>query len=451
MIGAGLSGLVTAYALERRGVRVITIEATESAGGVLRTHREDGFLVEAGANSALDNSVLLRRLIDELGLAGERVETAPAAANRYIVRHGKLVALPTSLPALVGSRLFSTRAKLRLLREPFVSRGAAADEETVAAFVRRRLGAELFHYAADPFVAGVYAGDPEALSMPAAFPRLHALEQTHGSLLRGQLAAARARKQQGETTGRPRSFSFRQGMQTLPEALARHLSHYIADATVIAIDRDSDGRFTLRTKSGGAPSATHARAVVIATPAFAASPLVAPFAPAAARALDAIAYAPVAIVATGHRRENVAHPLDGFGMLVPGCERRQILGTLFSSTLFDDRAPPGEVLLTTFVGGRRQPALVELEDGALNALVAQELAELLGARVPRWSRILRWPRAIPQYERGHRERVRAALEATASVPGLYLCGSWRDGVALGERVDSAYAIADEVAPFLRRL
>ena len=447
MVGAGLTGLVAAHALEQSGASVIVLEAAAKPGGVLGTHRDDGLLVETGANSVLDNTPLLARLFDELGIADERVDTAAAAAKRYIVREGKPVALPMTPPALLASSLFSARAKLRLLCEPFVPRAVAASEESIAAFVRRRLGTEFLDYAADPFVSGVYAGDPEAISFAAAFPRLHALEQAHGSLFRGQLANARARKRSGEPVGAPRSFSFRGGMQTLPDALARRLSHYTDRTEVVSIDRSAPGgAFTLRMFRDESPAELRARAVVVATPAYATARLV----PVAAHALAAIAYAPVAIVATAYRREDVAHALDGFGMLVPGREQRRILGALFSSTLFAGRAPDGEVLLTSFVGGRRQPALAALDDHALSATVAHELLDLLGARAQRWSSIVRWPRAIPQYALGHRERVRAALDATATVPGLYLCGSWRDGVAVGDRVVSGYAIADEVRGYLER-
>lgn len=435
--------------MHQRGFDIAVFETADRAGGVIGTYRDAGFLVETGANSALDNSPLLTRLLDELGIAGERVEVAPAAAKRYVVRGGRPVALPMSPPALLTSPLFSGRAKLRLLREPFVARAAAGREETVATFVRRRLGPEVLDYAVDPFVSGVYAGDPEKLSIAAAFPRLHALEQQHGSLIGGQFANARLRKRQGEPVDAPRSFSFRDGMQTLTDALARGLPHYRGRTEAVAIERRPDGGFTLRTMAGGALREVQARAVVLATPSYAAAPMIASIVPTAAQALEAIAYAPVAIVATAYRREDVAHALDGFGMLVPRRERRQILGTLFSSTLFAGRAAPGHVLLTTFAGGRTAPELVERDDEALAAIVVRELAALLGAGSPRWSRVIRWRHAIPQYELGHRERVARALDAAASVPGLYLCGSWRDGVAVGERVTSGYVVAEAVRAFLR--
>lgn len=451
VVGAGLTGLVAAHALEQRGVRVLVIDAGDRPGGAVGTLREQGYLVETGANSALDNTPLFARLLDELRIADQRVATSPAASRRFVVQRGKTVELPLSPPALLRSGLFSARAKLRLLREPFIARAAAGHEESIAAFVRRRLGEEILDYAIEPFVAGVYAGDPERLSIAAAFPRLHALEQAHGSLVRGQLASARQRKRQGAPMHAAGSFSFRSGMQTLPDALAGGLSSYRARTRVLAVERDRQRGFTLQTISDGVASVRQAAVVVLATPAYATAPLVATIAPAAAQPLAAIGYAPVAVVATAYRREDVAHTLDGFGMLVPRRERRQILGTLFSSALFADRAPHGEALLTTFVGGMRAPALVDRDDEVLEAIVARELAELLDARSPRWSRIVRWRRAIPQYELGHRERVDAVLRIVANVPGLYVGGSWRDGVAVGDRVTSGYAIADEVFEFLAKL
>jgi oxygen-dependent protoporphyrinogen oxidase len=413
------------------------------------TYRNDSYLVETGANSVLDTTPRIGQLLDELGIAGERVDASAAARKRYVVRHGRPMALPMSPPALLSSPLFSMRAKLRLLREPFVARAAAEDEESVAAFVRRRLGEEFLDYAVDPFVSGVYAGDPDALSMAAAFPRVHALEQTHGGLLRGQIASARAQKRRGEPMQATRSFSFRRGMQTLPEALSRRLAHYVPGCEAVSIEHEPARHWAVRSVGGQDAPGVSARAVVIAIPAWAAAPLIAPLAPAAARALAQIEHPSVAIVAAAYRRDGVTHALDGFGMLVPGREQRKILGTLFSSTLFADRAPDGEVLLTTFAGGRRQPSVAALDDAALASTVEQELAELLGARSPRWSRIIRWPRAIPQYELGHRERVAAVLRAVAQLPGLHLCGSWRDGVAVGDRIVAGYAVADDVAAYLR--
>ena len=194
----------------------------------------------------------------------------------------------------------------------------------------------------------------------------------------------------------------------------------------------------------------HARAMVIATPAPAAAALVAPLDADAARLLASIVHAPVAIVASAYRREDVAHALDGFGMLVPSREHRRILGTLFSSTLFDGRAPHGHALLTTFAGGRRNPDMVAQDDDTLSRIVDQELATLLGARRPLWNEIVRRTHAIPQYELGHHDRVQHIQRACARRPGLFFCGSWMEGVSIGDRITSAYATAQAVTDYLKK-
>jgi oxygen-dependent protoporphyrinogen oxidase len=445
VVGGGVSGLVAAYRLQQRGHRVAIVDANREAGGVIASHDVDGYLYETGANSTLDTTPLLNALFDDLAIRAERVEAADVAKNRYVVRAGRLQALPMSPPALLRTRAFTLRAKLRLLREPFIPRSAPDSEETIAAFVRRRLGNEFLDYAIDPFVSGVYAGDPERISVRAAFPRLFALEQAHGSLIRGQIAGARARRRNPETAkNTAKSFSFRGGMQTLPRALAGRLSHYLPGVEARAVAAVAEGK--LRVVAPG--FAVDARALVLAAPSHAAARLVEACLPEAARSLSAIEYAPVAVVASAYRREDVEHDLAGFGFLVPRVERRTVLGSLFSSSLFEGRAPAGHALFTTFVGGQREPAAVALDDAALANRAANELASLVGARVPLWSRIVRWPQAIPQYTIGHLDRIAAIDAASASMPGLFYCANWRGGVAVGDCVKSAHEVAERVHAYL---
>jgi oxygen-dependent protoporphyrinogen oxidase len=443
IVGAGLSGLVAANALRERGRKVVVVEAGARVGGVVGTRERDGFRYETGANSALDNSPALGELVDRLGLESARVYVGDQAKRRYVVRDGRPVPLPMSPPALLVSTLFPWRAKLRLLREPFVD--PVLQEESVAAFARRRLGDAILDYAVDPFVSGVHAGDPERLSLPAAFPRLRALEARHGSLLRGQARLAREAKRRGETPARPRSFGFRGGMQTLIDALVSRLAAPPRCGFEVAGVQRGDPGLRVTSRDG---RELEAAGVILALPADATARLVAPHAADAADALEAIPYAPVAVVVSTYRRQDVSHPLDGFGVLAPSRERRAILGTLFSSTLFDDRAPPGHVLLTTFVGGRRDPDALRLDDEALSARVSGELSSLLGAKRASWTAVVRWPRAIPQYELGHEARVQRALIAREALPGLFLCGSWHGGVALGDRVTHAESVARTVDDWL---
>mgnify|MGYP006276509765 CR=1 FL=1 len=446
VVGAGISGLTAAFKLQQRGCDVEILESGPRAGGVIGSVSRDGFLYELGPNSTLDTTPLINGLLSDLGIANERSNASAAANTRFIVRGGTLAALPTSPQAFLTTGAFSLGAKLRLLREPFIPPLPPEAEESIASFVRRRLGQEFLDYAIDPFVSGIYAGDPERISVPAAFPRLHALEQKFGSLIKGQIAGARERKRNAEkaknTAG---SFSFRGGMQTLTDALAARIRGLETGVAVTEISRNDDGNFVVRGTCGGEAVVKCARTVVIATPARHAAPMVRHLVPAAADALASIEYAPVAVAATAYRRSDIAHPLSGFGFLVPKCEHRSVLGSLFSSSMFDGRAPSDSVLLTTFIGGRRNPELPGQDDATITKLVHAEMVDLVGARqAPLWIQVTRWPQAIPQYDLGHLRRLSPVAAAESAIPGLHFCASYRGGVAVGDCIKAGHATAEAV-------
>jgi len=448
VVGAGVSGLAAAFGLRKRGHSVEVLEASPTAGGVIGTRRRDGFLFETGPNSTLDTTPLIRDLLRDVGVENERANANAIADTRYIVRDGALKPLPTSPGAFVTTRAFTLRAKLRLLREPFIAAAPPHVEESIADFVRRRLGDEFLDYAIDPFVAGIYAGDPERISVPAAFPRLHALEQQYGSLIKGQINGAKARRRNPEQAkNAAKSFSFKPGMQALTDALARAVGNVTTGVRVERMARN--GGYVVEGMRDGEAVTRRARAVVLAVPAYVAAPLVSTFAATASRELAAIEYAPVAIVVSAYRRADVADPLAGFGFLVPRKEARAMLGTLFSSSMFDGRAPADSVLLTTFVGGRRNPDRAALPEAELTRLVATELASLVGAHAkPLWTEVVRWQRAIPQYDLGHLQRLHAIDAAEIALPGLRFCANYRGGVSVGDCIKSAHATADALHTFL---
>ncbi|HET9024548.1 MAG TPA: protoporphyrinogen oxidase [Burkholderiaceae bacterium] len=451
VIGAGLSGLVTAYRAKRAGLGVAVFEAGSRPGGVIGSERRAGALFERGPNSGLDTTPLINAMLDDLGIRGERVDGSAESSRRYVVRGGRLVALPMSPGAFLRTPLFSFGAKLRLFAEPFIGRASPDVEESIAQFVRRRLGQEFLDYAIEPFVAGIYAGDPAILSVPAAFPRLHALEQQYGGLIKGAILGARQRKKSAEKgKNAASSFSFREGMQTLTDALARAVGHVDCEVKVRRVERRPDGLFTVSGERFGMVFERQARAVVVATPAYAAASIVQSIAPAAAQALSEIPYPPVTVVASAYKRREILHPLDGFGFLAPAKERPAVLGTLFSSTMFENRAPSEIAVLTTFVGGRRNPELATAGDAEVRAAVQSELARLLGAAAePMWSEITRWARAIPQYTMGHLQRIARAEEAERAAPGLYFCANYRGGVSIGDCVKAGHATAERVASQLQ--
>jgi len=449
ILGAGVTGLSAAWRLQRAGFAPVVFERSSRAGGVIRAVRSDGWLHELGPNSLLEGSPEIAAFIDELGLGARRVYAADAAKQRYIVRAGRLVAVPTSPVSFLTTRLFSSRAKLTLLGEPWRRRADASAEESVADFVRRRLGGEFLDYAVNPLVGGVYAGDPERLSLRHAFPKLHALEQENGSLLRGAL---KRRNASGGPKGR--IFSFPNGLAEIPNALvaslgtALRLSHRVV--ALNRIGRDWQVEYEVDGVRGTGTLA----AVVCAMPADALAKLEIENVPAAKQlgVLEEIVQPPVVSVFTGYKRSHVLHPLDGFGMLVPQVEHRLILGSLFSSTLFPNRAPEGYVGLTSFVGGMREPELTQLVDSELVRIVDAELSRFVGVRgAPVFSHVQRWPRAIPQYTLGY-QRFKDAIAATESAaPGLFIGGNSRDGISVGQCIESGRRLAKAVESFAREL
>jgi oxygen-dependent protoporphyrinogen oxidase len=452
VIGAGISGLTLAFHLQKRGARVAVLEAADRPGGAIGSRHEDGFLVEAGPNSMLETTPLIGDLVREVGLEHQLLVASPAAKKRFILRDGRLTPLPMSPGAFLGTRLFSAGAKLRLFREPFVKPPPPSFEETVAQFVRRRLGEEFLDYAINPFVAGVYAGDPERLSARAAFPKLVELEQRYGSLIRGQIKGARERRARADQSKQTaRMLSFWNGMQSLTDAVAAKLADVRVATPVVGLAPLAQGGFLVRCnpRHGGAAREVHARAVVVAVPAYAAAALVAPLSAAVARELEAIVYPPVASAVFGFRRSSLKHPLDGFGFLVPAVEHRRILGTIFSSTLFPNRAPEHHVALTTFVGGMRQPDLATSNEEAVSLTVRAELKPLLKVKSsPVMTALTCWERAIPQYELGHLDRMERIAALERDHPGLAFCANWRGGISVGDCVKSAASAAAKVADYL---
>lgn len=449
VVGGGISGLSTAFWLSRYGIAATVLERSAVPGGTMHTRMFDGWMVEAGPNSALETTPLIGLMLDGVGLTADRVYADPASDKRYILRGDRLHVLPMKPGAFFSSDLWTTAGKLRLLKEPFV--GRAGEEETVAQFVTRRLGQEFLDYAINPFVAGVYAGNPEQLSVRAAFPKLYALEEKYGGLIKGMIRGARERKKRAEKAkDRARLFSFTSGMQMFPDAVAKHLgSQFRAGATVHDI-RCNEGtaapRFKVTVTAEGASLTLNADAVIVSTPSFAAGPLVRGILPDLCDKLEHIYYPPVAEVVLGYRREDIGHTLDGFGYLIPAKEQRKILGTIWSSSLFRNRAPEGHVALTSFVGGARQPQLLDLDDDGLIDVTHEEIVSLLQAKaLPLFSRVIRWQHAIPQYNLGYGTTTDAIDNAEARFAGLFFCANYRRGIAVGDCVMNGERIAARVA------
>ena len=440
ILGAGITGLAAAHRLVQGGHRVRVFESSDRVGGAIRTEAAGGWLSEAGPNSLVAGDPVVAKLLDELGLAPERVEANALARNRYILHHGQLRAVPLSPPALLTTSLFSLGAKVRLLSEFFASRRVRTIDLSLEEFVCAHVGQEVVDYVLNPFVAGVYAGNPKKLSARHAFPQLWEMEQLHGSLLRGQMAAAKARKARGEA--RPAIISFRRGLQVLPETLAARLPAGVlslqarVEAFVPTVPAEARTRpgppWSVIWTSGTSTQTEKFDAVLTALPAPALAQL--RFGTLGERplaALDTIEHPPVASLFLGFRREQVKHPLDGFGLLIPEIEKRSLLGVLFCSTLFPGRAPAGHVALTVLAGGTRQPEIARLPAEKLWPALERDLRELLGITgPPAIERHTFWPRAIPQYNLGYEVHLETIAAAERAHRGLFIGGQARDGISL---------------------
>lgn len=449
VLGGGITGLSAAHRLAALGHSVRLFEQGTRLGGVVQTEVKDGWLSESGPNSFQESSPEIGQLLGELGLQSEILAAGPEAKNRYLVRDGGLVPLPMSPGAFLRSPLFSLRAKLRAAQELFSSRRNRIGDVALAPFIRTHFGQEMVDYAVQPFVSGIYAGDPEKLSTRHAFPRLWQLEKEHGSLLRGQIAGARQRRAQG-LPRMPRLISFRRGLQALPEALAARLPR---GTTLLKTRVDglvpSGSRWTIHWHDGWRTHSEAFDCVVSALPAPALARLtVGSFGEQSLAGLASVETAPVSSLFLGFRRDQVAHPLDGFGALVPAVEKRAVLGVIFSSTLFPGRAPAGHVALTVMVGGALQPELAALPPDQLWAAIRVDLRDLLGVTgEPVVRRHAFWPQAIPQYHLGH-ERHLIMMDACERMhPGLFIGGNVRDGIALPHCLLAGQRLAERAAAF----
>ncbi len=451
IIGAGITGLTAAHALLRAGVSVTLYEAADRAGGVIVSHRDGPWLAEGGPNTLLETSPRITAFLEELGLSGRRLESSPRATARFVVRNRRPVPLPTSPVQFLVSPLFSPGAKLRLLREPFIGRGEG--DESVAEFVRRRLGAEFLEYAIDPLVTGIYAGDPARLSIRHAFAKIHALEAEYGSLIRGQILGARARRRRGEISkAHAPKLSFDDGLQVLTDTLAARARDALRLRTrVERVSRTPDGWHVASrcTEADSGSMERHACVLFCGTAHTLAAMHIDAHGVPDVSALAEIEYPPVTSVVLGFRRADVRHPCEGFGMLIPDSEGFRILGTIFSSALFPNRAPAGHLTLTTYVGGARHPEIAAMEDDALRELVVRELDRLLGVSgAPVYSRITRWRRAIPQYTLGYERHKNLLDRLEAAAPGFFVAGNFRNGVALSDSILAGLGVAGRVVKHL---
>ncbi len=470
IIGGGIAGLSTAYALQEQArlagipLACTLIEAQERLGGVILTERVDGFVIEAGPDSLLTQKPWGLELCQTLGIGDRLIGTNDGQRTIYILWDGRLQPLPaglmlivpTRLGPLLRSQLLSWPGKIRMGLEYLLPSRPSDGDESLAAFVRRRLGREALDKIADPLLAGIYAGSSQDMSLLATFPRLRKLELTHGGLIRGVLAQRRTLHRTPAANSQPTTTLFmapRGGMAEIVEALSSRLDQVALrlGETVQRVVPHGDGAAAPQGYAVHLDGATtlQAEAVVCATPAHITAGIVEGFHPRLAAALHAIPYVSSATISLAYRRRDVSHPLDGFGFLVGKHEGRRIMAATWTSTKFPHRAPADHVLIRSFIGGVGGEDLVRRDDAALIQLVGEELGAILGiTTAPVLARVYRWERANPQYLVGHLERVDTMEQLLAPYPGLLLTGSAYRGVGVPDCIHQGILTAERLLALL---
>jgi protoporphyrinogen/coproporphyrinogen III oxidase len=452
VVGAGISGLSTAFNLQKSGIETILIESAPRPGGVIKSVKRDGYLIECGPQSFSGNGYVTA-LCEDLGILEERV-IADSRAPRYVLIDGKLQLVPMSPPSLLFSSLMGGGTRTAILRDIIGKSQAPEPDESVANFIRRKYSARLLDRLVGPFVSGIYAGDPEKLSLRAAFPILYQAEKASGSILRGIFKVMKFRKQAAPQGRKERATlqTFREGNETLVRALAEKLGDKLRCGTQITSiqhlepQRDVNApRFRVTLNSPHGSETLDVARLILAVPTDVAAKLLAGVDPQFQSNLATVDYSGVVVVSLGYRNEDLGHPADGFGFLVPRSSKLTILGTVWNSSLFPGRAPEGHTLLTNFVGGATNPGAVRQSESELVAQAHRELVPLMDIRKePAFSNVTIWPRAIPQYNLGHTARLATLESARAKYPGLWFAGNYLTGPAVGTCVEQAAKVADEV-------
>lgn len=455
IIGGGITGLSLAHwlGLDKNPVGWELWESSDRLGGTLRTDRAEGYSVDWGPNGFLDREPLTLRLVDEIGLREQLEPANENAENRYIVKNGKLHPVPFSPAKILTTGLLNPLEKLRIFGEPFVPARRDDSDESVYDFAARRIGHGAARMFVDPMVSGVFGGVAKELSLPSCFPIMRELEVEHGGLVKGMIARKRAKKKRERAEGTQRKAgspagpggrltSFKGGLDALTTRLGEQLQPILRTShTVSHVTRDENG-WTVFGKAG---EIAQTRRLIVTCPTFVATKIFKEYDHDLSVAFGAVSYAPIVVVATGHRRVDIEHSLNGFGFLIPRHQRIRTLGSIWTSSIFANRAPEGHVQLRTMFGGAGDKSALELNDEELWQTIRRELGPLIGIKAdPVFTRIYRWERGIPQYILGHRERRARLDEHAARHPGLYYAGNAYYGVGLNDCVKMAKSVADRI-------
>jgi len=449
VLGAGISGLTTAWLLQKKGFDVTVLEKNKESGGSMESVFDNGYLFDRGPNSGLETVPIIKEVVTDIGLSDEMVYANELGNKRYILRDGELHALPMSPPAFIKTKLFSAKAKLRLFAEPFISRSNDGYYQSIAQFVKRRLGEEFLDYAINPFVAGVYAGNPEDLSVASAFPKLYELEEKYGGLIVGTIRSISERKKRKEQSKQnAKMFSFVNGMQSLPKTIAKKLGERVIPfAEVNSIVKKEKG-FSISYHNAGFDKKIECDMLLSTLPAYVTSTLFRNIDGNLANHLDAIYHPPVMVLYLGYKNEDVGRPLDGFGFLIPAKEKKSFLGAIWSSVLFPNRAPENAASFTLFIGGSRNADIFKLDKEIILKTVIEEFQAIMKITAePVYKSYRYWNRAIPQYNIGYIEHEKYFDEFEQNNPGIFLSGNYRGGISVGDCFKNAELVAEKVSKF----
>jgi oxygen-dependent protoporphyrinogen oxidase len=442
--GGGISGLSLAYFLLEKdpSLDILVLESERKAGGKIWTDRVEGFLCEGGVNGFLDNRPMTLELAAKLGLTP--VRSNEAARKRFIFSDGKLNMLPESPLSFFTSNLLSLYGRLRIVWEIVVPKGGGNDE-TLADFARRRLGREAFEKLIDPMASGIYAGDPETMSFKSCFPKVYDLENKYGSLIKGMIKLQKEAKKSGKKVGPGPGgvlTSFYDGMEVFIAALKNFLGERLKiESKVASIDRRGE-TYTVFLSDN---SKIEVESVVVATPAHAASEIVKDFNRNLSLTLGEIPYPPVSVVCLGFRKDKIKKPLDGFGFLVPKRENRSILGTLWDSSIFPNRAPEGYVLLRSMLGGARAAEVALQDENRLINTVMDETKKIMDIQAqPDFAKVYTHEKGIPQYLLGHGKRLEMIDTFVSRHKGFYITGNSYRGIGVNDCVENSYKLAERI-------
>ena len=449
IVGGGISGLSALHFLKQRcpALSVRLFEAEKRLGGTIGTDRTGGYSLDWGPNGFLDREPLTLRLCDELGLTDSLERANANVSKRFILRGGKLREVPMSPPKFLTSDILSFRGRLRVFCEPLARGPEEGVDESIYNFVRRRIGRDAADYLVQPMVSGIYGGLADKLSLESCFPIMKSMEAEYGSLFKAMIAKAREAKKAKKKSGGPTGpggwlTSFDGGLDTIIKGFQGAYQEFIeTNASVTSLDR-KDEDFCIAVAGGKTFAAGH---VILATPAYVTADLSATLSSRLKAALNDIPYAPISVVCLGYPRAAVSHPLDGFGFLVPKKEQRHILGSIWTSSIFKDRAPEGYVQFRTMVGGDGDHESIKLSDDQLVALVTADMKEIVGiSGTPTLVKIYRWERGIPQFTIGHRDTMAMIEQELQKIGGLYLSGNAYYGIGLNDCIKQSYKVVTAI-------